>query len=306
MARMRIGRVLGLGMLVACFGVSLPSPGWAQGPKSTAAAAPSGSVVTIEQPDAQRTKDELARLLEHYPPSLKNVLAFDPSLLGNASYLAPYPSLVSFLTGHAEIARNPAFYIGEGSGLRSPQDHATQVVEMWRDALNGLGVFAGFGMAIGLLVWLIRTLVDYRRWNRLAKVQTDVHTKLLDRFTANNDLLAYIQSPAGSKFLESTPILLDAAPRSVGAPLGRILWSVQGGVVLMAGGIGLQVVSGRVADDASQPLHALGVLGIALGLGFIVSAIISFVISQRLGLIEPASPALRTETPGAAASGTRE
>ena len=177
---------------------------------------------------------------------------------------------------------------------------------MWKDVLSGLAVFAGFGMGIGLLVWLIRTLVDYRRWNRLAKVQTDAHTKLLDRFTANNDLLAYIQSPAGSKFLESTPIMLDAAPRSVGAPLGRILWSVQGGVVLMAGGIGLQVVSGRVADDASQPLHALGVLGIALGLGFVVSAIVSYFISQRLGLIEPASPALGTGTPGAAGSGTQE
>jgi hypothetical protein len=96
--------------------------------------------------------------------------------------------------------------------------------------------------------------------------------------------------------------MLDAAPRSVGAPLGRILWSIQGGVVLIAGGIGLQVVSARVADDASQPLHALGVLGIALGLGFLVSAIISFVISQRLGLIEPPAPALRTETHGASGS----
>jgi hypothetical protein len=67
----------------------------------------------------------------------------------------------------------------------------------------------------------------------------------------------------------------------------------------MAGGSGLQVVSARVADTASQPLHALGVLGIALGLGFVISAIISFVISLRLGLIEPSSPASRTELPGA-------
>ncbi len=297
MARMRIRRVLGLGMLGACVSVLLPSTGWAQAPKSA-------TVATIEQPDAQRTKEELARLLEHYPPSLRNVFALDPGLLGNQSYLAPYPALVSFLNSHPEIERNPSFYVGEGSMPRSRQDHAAQVLEMWKDTLAGLAVFAGFGMGIGLLVWLIRTLVDYRRWNRLAKVQTEVHTKLLDRFTANNDLFAYIQSPAGSKFLQSSPIMLDAAPRSVGAPLGRILWSVQGGVVLMAGGIGLQVVSARVADDASQPLHALGVLGIALGLGFLVSAIISFVISQRLGLIEPASPALRTHTPGA--SGTQE
>ncbi len=297
MAGMRIRRVLGLGLLGACVSVLLPSPGSAQGPKSA-------TVVTVEQPDAQRVKEELSRLLDHYPPSLRSVLALDPGLLGNQPYLAPYPALVSFLNAHPDIERNPSFYVGEASFPRPPQDHATQVVEMWREVLNGLGIFAGFGLGIGLLVWLIRTLVDYRRWNRLAKVQTEVHTKLLDRFTANNDLFAYIQSPAGSKFLQSSPIMLDAAPRSVGAPLGRILWSVQGGIVLMAGGIGLQVVSARVTDDASQPLHALGVLGIALGLGFLVSAIISFVISQRLGLIEPPVPALRTETHGA--SGTQE
>jgi hypothetical protein len=154
-------------------------------------------------------------------------------------------------------------------------------------------------MGIGLVIWLIRTLVDFKRWSRLAKVQTDAHTKILDRFTANDDLLAYVQSPAGTKFLQSSPIMLDAGPRAVGAPLSRILWSVQGGVVLIAGGIGLQAVSSRVSDVSSQPLHALGVLAIALGLGFLVSAIISFVISQRLGLIDPVPRAPRADMPSA-------
>jgi hypothetical protein len=271
-------------ILAACAGLLLPSPDWAQ----TVPRSP--TVATVEQPDAQRTRDQLTELLGHYPPSLKNVLALDPALLDNQSYLEPYPALVSFLSAHPEIARNPSFFVSENAGISDARDHSSRVMDLWRDIITDLGAIAGFGMAIALLAWLIRTLVDYRRWNRLAKVQTDVHNKLLDRFTANEDLLAYIQSPAGSKFLESSPILLDAAPRSVGAPLGRILWSVQGGVVLLAGGIGLQVISGRVADDASQPLHALGVLGIALGLGFLVSAIISFVISQRLGLIAPLRP----------------
>ena len=282
----------GLGVLAMCAGAFGASPGWAQ------AAAQHPAIVTVEQPDAQRTKEEMSALLERYPPALRGVLALDASLVGNETYLAPYPALVSFLNAHPEIARNPSFYIGEGLGPRTNRDHATQVLETWRDVLNGLSVFAGFGMAASLLVWLIRTFVDARRWSRMAKVQSDVHTKLLDRFTANDDLLAYIQSPAGANFLESSPITLDAAPRSVGAPLGRILWSVQGGVVLMAGGVGLQVVSGQVTDGAAQPLHALGVLGMALGLGFVISAIISYVISRRLGLIEPASPAPRAELPG--------
>ena len=295
MTRMRSKRVWMAGVLMACIGVLQPSPAKAQGAKSVAAPAPAQSIVTVEQPDAQRTKEELRQLLERYPPTLGTVLALDPTLLSNQAYLAPYPALVSFLNAHPEIASNPSFYVGEPP--HAPRDRGSQALDMWKEVYQNCAVFAGFALAVGLLIWLIRTLVDYRRWNRLAKVQVDVHTKLLDRFTANEDLLAYIQSPAGSKFLESSPIKLDATPRSVGAPLGRILWSLQGGLVLMAGGIGLQLVGGRMRDEGSPPLHALGVLAIALGVGFIASAIISYVISQRLGLIEPPPP--RSELPNA-------
>jgi hypothetical protein len=213
---------------------------------------------------------------------LRNVLSVDPSLLGNQSFLAPYPALASFLNSHPEIEHNPSFYVDSGS--RPFRGDA--VADAWKDVMGDFMIVVNLGMGFGLLGWLIRTVVDYRRWNRLTSTQTEFHTKLIDRFSANNDLLAYIQSPAGARFLQSTPIALDATPRSMGAPLGRILWSVQGGVVLVAAGIGLWVVSRQVGDDAAQPLHALGVIGIALGIGFAASAIISFLISRRLGLIE--------------------
>ncbi len=283
-------RILKIGILAACAGVFLASAGWSQ-PQNKG-----GVPVVVQQPDAERTKQELSELLQRYPPNVQRVLALDPALLSNQGYLEPYPALASFLNEHPEIARTPSFYLGNPGSPPPNRDAATQIME---NTLAALAVFAGFGMAIGLLVWLIRTLVDYRRWSRLATVQTEVHTKLLDRFTANNDLLAYIQSPAGAKFLESAPITLDGAPRSVGAPLGRILWSVQGGVVLIAGGVGLQFVSTQVASAAADPLHALGIIAIALGLGFVVSAVISYVISRRLGLIEQTSSATRAELPGA-------
>ena len=279
----KITRALGLATLA--LGI-----GWAQTPAKT--------LLTLDQPDAQRVKEELSTLLDHYPPSLRGVLAFDPNVLGNQAYLASYPALASFVQAHPEVARNPAFYIGDAPPPHFRQDASTQIMDMWRQVLDGLGVFAGFAMGIGLLVWLIRTLADYKRWSRLAKVQTEAHTKLLDRFTANEDLLAYVQSPAGSRFLQSAPIALDAAPRSMGAPMSRILWSVQGGVVLIAGGIGMTIVSGRVSEPASQSLQALGILGIALGIGFAISAVVSYLISQRLGLLEPPSPAARVDLPG--------
>jgi hypothetical protein len=308
MLRTTVRRILILGTLAASCGVFPAQPGWAQ----TRKAAP------VELPDAHRTKSELDRLLSRYPPALRGVLALDPSLLANKSYLAPYPALASFINEHPEITRDPAFYAGRPPEPSVPpdsaarpalvwhpapttqsvqMDNAARSAQMWQQMFAGLAVFLAFVMAMGLVTWLVRTWIDYRRWSRLAKVQTDVHSKLLDRFTANDDLLAYIQSPAGSKFLESSPITLDAGPRSVGAPMGRILWSVQAGIVLVAAGVGLRLVGYQVIGDASHPFHAMGLLAIALGIGFAISAIISFMISQHLGLIERASPAPRAEGP---------
>jgi hypothetical protein len=270
------GRIIGLTILAAV-------SSWAQGNQPP--------LQDFEQPNAQRTQQELSNLLQRYPPALREVLALDPSLLANESYLAPYSALVSFLRTHPEIARAPSFYIGEPE--RPRQDNAAvETARVWENMLTDVMVFAGFSLAFGLIAWLIRTFIDYRRWNRLTNLQTDVHTKLMDRLTTNEDLLAYVQSPAGSRFLESTPIPLDAGPRNVAAPLGRILWTVQGGVVLVAAGIGLEIVAGRVSYDAAQPLRALGILGIALGFGLVISAIVSFLISRRLGLIaHPNAPA---------------
>jgi hypothetical protein len=295
MAQIRMMRVLGVGLLAGFVA-------WAQAPTPIPRDPAPLPIVTVEQPDAQRTRDELRQLLQRYPPALRGVLGLDPSLLSNQAYLAPYPALLSFLSAHPEVARNPSFYVGGNGGeFGQPyiRDHAQEVLDAEKDVLGGLAGLTAFGIAVGLLAWVIRTVIDYRRWNRLAKVQTDTHAKLLDRFTSNEDMLAYIQSPAGAKFLGSSPIMLDAGPRSMAAPLGRILWSVQAGVVLAALGFGLLTVSWHVSDnDVSQPLHAMGVLGIALGLGFMISAIISFMISRHLGLIERRAP--RSEGLGAA------
>jgi hypothetical protein len=136
------------------------------------------------------------------------------------------------------------------------------------------------------LTWLVRTAVDYRRWGRLAKVQAEAHTKLLDRFTGNEELLAYVKSPAGSKFLESAPITLDGSPRQMNAPLSRILWSMNAGVVLTAAGIGMNYISGRIDEHMSEPVFTFGVILISVGIGFLISAALSFLLSRRLGLID--------------------
>jgi len=89
--------------------------------------------------------------------------------------------------------------------------------------------------------------------------------------------------------IESTPTKRRA--RAVSAPVGRILWSVQVGVVFAAAGFGLQYVSRSIEKTVSQPLFAMGVLALSIGIGFVISAIASYVLSRRLGLWETAPAA---------------
>jgi hypothetical protein len=280
-----IHRIIGIGALAIALWPATP----ALAQRTTASAPAPFPVQSVEQPDAERVRQEFADLLQHYPPSVRHVLREDPSLMTQQQYLATYPALVAFLNQHPEIPKNPSFYIGgaQNDDRRTPAD---RTFDMWRDFVQGLVIFAGFGMAIGLLTWLIRTFIDYRRWSRLSKMQAEVHTRLLDRFNTNEELMAYIATPAGSRFLSSAPISLDTgtASRSMGAPLSRIMFSLQAGLVLAAAGVGLMLASQTVSQiEAAEPLHILGLISIALGVGFAVSAAASFLISKKLGLLEP-------------------
>ncbi len=245
----------------------------------------------VESQDAQIVRKQLMEAFRQYPPAVARVLKLDPSLLSNDAYMAPYPALLAFLNQHPEVRRNPAFFLEPVEGDYYGNYYRSAPQQMWEDIMVGLSVFFVVTTMLSALAWMVRTLIDYRRWNRLSRVQAETHAKLLDRFTANDELIAYVQSPAGSKFLQSAPIALDPGAQAVGAPFTRILWSVQAGLVLGAGGLGLYFVSGRIDPEVSQPLYTLGVLALSLGIGFVLSAVASFLLSKRLGLFDaPAIP----------------
>lgn len=245
--------------------------------------------------DARETREKMEELLKKLPPAVGRVLRTDPSLLGNESYLAPYPALAAFLKQHPEVRNSPGFFFEHIGPMEfwnpsQPETRESMAIRIWRDIFDFIAVGAVFLFVTGALIWIIRTLVEHRRWLRTSKIHTDVHNKLMDRFTANEDLLAYMQTPAAQRFLESAPLSLEAPAKPVGAPLSRILWSVQVGVVLAAGALGLLFVSNRVIEEVAQPLFAIGVLALAIGAGFVVSAGASFLLSRRLGLFEPPAP----------------
>ena len=259
----------------------------ARGQKAEAPAA-----VPPPQQSADEVRDELSRLFEQFPPSLPQVLRLDPSLLGNADYLAPYPDLATYLARHPEVAHNPAFFLGALRGgrggfyfepVRSPR---LEALNSMKDVMGAFLFLLGFSLVVSLTAWGAKNFIDYRRWVRVSRLQTETHAKLLERLTSNEELLAYIQSPAGRQFLEGAPLPASSPRRMLSAPVNRILWSVQAGVILAVAGMGLMFARRYVLDDVGEPLAVLGVLTMFLGSGFVLSSLVAYALSKMLGLFD--------------------
>jgi len=232
----------------------------------------------------------LNEILRDYPPSLTQVLRLDPTLL-TPDYLAPYPALAAYIAQHPEVSRHATFYLGRPDFQDNSQEDArSRAIRTFGDVMGNTLILCGFIAFFVTVGWLGRLIVEHRRWLRATKTQTDAHSKLLERLTSNEDLLAYIQTPAAQHFLEAAPIPLDATPRSIGAPISRILWSVQAGIVLAVVGMGLWLVRYRIFDEISGPLMLVSTLAMALGVGFALSAVVAYMLSLRLGLLEPRKP----------------
>jgi hypothetical protein len=240
-----------------------------------------------------RTRAEFWALLKQYPPKLGQVLRTEHSLLSNETYLAPYPELREYLKTHPEILRDPEYFVGKAS---DETDELRERLQMelrrnsspLRDVFEGFIVFSVFVASIAGVMWIVRSIGDHRRWLRVWRAQADAHSKMMDRMTTNEELLAYLQTPAGRRFFESASMPMDFGPTRQSVPAGRIMWSVQLGLVLLVGGFALQLA--KIDPQLSAPdvsaMNVMSIVAIGLGISFILGAGTSYMISAKLGLLE--------------------
>ena len=130
------------------------------------------------------------------------------------------------------------------------------------------------------MVWVIS---GNRRRKTVAEIQRDMHMKLFEKFGTSQELLDYLKSEAGRRFLESATI-------EQARPTGRILGSIQTGLTLLLTGMGLLFLHGRVSQSWSDDTLVFGVLAAALGIGFLLSAGVSYWLSKAWGLFDKEIP----------------
>ena len=277
-----------------------PAPQRPPAPVGQPQSSPGFGPLLTERPDARETRERLNEIFNQHPPSVREVLRIDPTLIYRADYIGNYPHLAAFLEQHPEVAHNPGFFIGE----RRFEDRENNPTNEAARAFNNMIEFGGVLLIITTItvgiIFLVRTVVEHRRWQRAMKAQGDLNTKLIDRFASSDELLAYLQSPQG-KSLTGAPALPQPAARMMDAPLNRIFWSLQAGAVLAFAGGGIVFVSTRLTGEVQEVtpvIFAFGIVVLMIGVGFLVSSIISFLLSQRLGLVRPLSTRFTGEAPG--------
>jgi hypothetical protein len=256
----------------------------------------------ISDKDLASTQEELIRLLR-LSPTLTTVVEHDPSLLSNADYVRRNnPQLAQFLDSHPEIALNPDFYLF--TRLKERDGSPDQALEraVWPDLqptrhdpstvqwlVEEVGPFVVFVCVLLAALWLFRQFVENRRWGRIFKLQMDVHSKLIDKFGSNEQLLTYMDTEAGKRFLEAAPIPVDfESDQRVPNVVARVLTPLQIGIVLSLLGVGF--LSLRHAHrDMDVPMLLMGTVMLMPGTGFILSAGITWVLAGRLGLMPDGS-----------------
>jgi hypothetical protein len=246
--------------------------------------------------DAEATQEKLLTLLR-VSPTLSAVVANDPTLLSNQDYVSHNnPELAQLLQEHPEVGRNPGYYLF--SDLTKPGERRDYELlrPKWGfgptpDSRREMDIFIDQVAPILALivcaatcVWVIRLISESRRWKSTFKLQSDVHAKLIEKFGTNQELLAYMETDAGRRFLEAAPIATQVDQRQVPNVVSRMLATLQAGVVMVLLGAGLLLVRNSVPGGETTML-IFGIIILMPGIGFTISAGATWALAKRLGLM---------------------
>lgn len=138
------------------------------------------------------------------------------------------------------------------------------------------GMIGGVSAMVAI-VWIVRVTLDHQRAKRIIAAQAELQHRLLEKFGSSKELMEFLESGAGQRFLLST------APAQ-GSPYAKILGSVRSGILLTLLGGAMLYLSGRIAD-AAEGLSVLGAVALVLGIGFLVSSAVVYLLSRSWGLL---------------------
>jgi hypothetical protein len=138
----------------------------------------------------------------------------------------------------------------------------------------------------GMIVWIVWLSTSAK--NRRMQAQTEVQTKLIERFGTSKEFIEFLQSPAGQRFVTGVEVHTALYARD------RIIRGFGTGIVLSLLGFGFLAIWVFGSHGFLYP----GFILLGLGMGFFLSAVVSLKLSRSYGLIDGAHQATESTVSG--------
>jgi hypothetical protein len=266
---------------------------------------PAPSATPPTDQEVADTQEQLIKLLR-LSPTLTTVVAHDPSLLSDQAYVQRNnPELAQFLSTHPDVAQNPDFYLFSRFDPRGGRRDQVLERAVWPEfpdqprnqsvlpqVIDNLVPLVCLPLLFFAFVWVIRILVESRRWSKTFKMQSDVHARLIEKFSSSQELAAYMETEAGKRFLEAAPPQIGfTGGRHMPNAVARVLTPLQVGIVMVLLGLGF-IMLRHAQAEMNVPMLVMGTVLLMPGIGFILSAGAAWIVARRLGLMPEGSAAL--------------
>jgi hypothetical protein len=140
-----------------------------------------------------------------------------------------------------------------------------------------------FGVAIIICIaWIVVTIVTALKQRANTRTRGEIYNRLIDKFGTAPEMVAFLQSEAGRQFIEENALQTIS-------PIGKILASIQRGIVLTLPGAGLLVAGnifgGSLGGDLYIVLTVGGTVGLMVGIGLLISAAVSYQLCKAWGIL---------------------
>jgi hypothetical protein len=125
--------------------------------------------------------------------------------------------------------------------------------------------------------WVMYMAAETRKRQGRIKAQAELHGRLLDKFSSAHEVVEFLQTPGGAQFV-------DGISGDREEPSNGILRSTHRGIILVIVAGGFLFLNWYYRNSGENPLLVIGVVLLCLGVGFLLSAVVSERLSRTLGL----------------------
>ena len=127
-------------------------------------------------------------------------------------------------------------------------------------------VFIGIPWVLGTIY---KSHLAHQRFMKILQLKADMNARLLDRLGAEPNVLEFLKSEVQEQMFD---VKSSEPATRMPTPYGRMLTAIQIGIVMVSGGAAFLYIRQYIDVRDQQELLVLGTLGVAVGVGAILSA----------------------------------